>query len=396
MARKLTLSTMFHNPDMTQGIQDTLQRFNHQYGVETAHQEMDYASAWSEFIRLTLQGGGIDVSEMGTSWVNDFAGMNALRPLRSEDALHLGGSEALGAFGWGAADPRKGPAWGVPWMLDVSLVYYRRDLLAQAGVEETGAFATPPAFEETLRKLQAAGVENPWSVVTQRSYITLHNLAMWIWQAGGEFVDASGKTVLLDQSPAREALRAYFGLYRYLSPAACSLTENGADDMFCQGKAAVTIGGPWLMRYCMQHPQVADNLGLALPLGNAYIGGSSLVVWKQTIQERRALDLIAWLTSQEFQQVFPAYAGLLPARQDALHAFPLANKSMYDVISQALQSGHLYPQVPLWGMIEERLVNAAAGLWLDLLSIEQPDVDALLDRRFLRVVERLNITLSQR
>jgi multiple sugar transport system substrate-binding protein len=321
--------------------------------------------------------------------------MNVLRPFSAAEIRQLGGADTFVPAVWKSGSPAGKEVWAIPWVTDLSLVYYRRDLLAKAGVDEKNAFQSPQQLEQTLQQLQAAGIDMPWVVPTRRSYITIHNLAMWIWQAGGDFVDARGKTVLLDQSRVRAAIRSYLSLYRYLSPEARNLAERDADGMFISGRAAVTISGPWAAISLAQTPVVATNLGLAIPFGCSYIGGSSLAVWKQTSQPESVVKLITHLTHRDFQTVFPQMIGLLPGRLDSLDTFPLPDTSLYPVIAQGLKTGRASPTVALWGSIEDRFASEMAKIWTEVLASPEPNLDEILDQHLPTMVKRLNNMLSQ-
>ena len=107
---------------------------------------------------------------------------------------------------------------------------------------------------------------------------------MWVWQAGQDLVDTEKRLVLFDQPAVRAAILSFFSLYRYISKDMQHLAERDADQMFIDGKAAVTISGPWNIIYSMRTPEVAANMGLAIPLGCSYTGGASLIIWERTAQ----------------------------------------------------------------------------------------------------------------
>ena len=127
-------------------------------------------------------------------------------------ALAHGGDQRLGE-----------PAlpWAVPWWADTRVIYYRRDLWAQAGVDMTqAAFDTPEHLTQTLGQLQAAGVPIPWVVPTHQSRMTVHNVAGWVWGAGGDFVADDGRHVVFEQPEAQAGICAYLDLARFLAAVA--------------------------------------------------------------------------------------------------------------------------------------------------------------------------------
>lgn len=394
MPQKLTFSMMSRSAEVAARIRADLDQFEKQKGLEIVYQELDYSTGWSEFMRMSIYGGSPDVSEIGTTWINNFASMNNLRSFSTTDVRHVGSAKAFvpGVWNSGASF---GVVWAIPWLTDISLVCYRRDLLAKAGIEEENAFHTPQQFEQTLQKLKEAGIPIPWVEPTQRSYINVHNLAMWVWQAGEDLVDIHNRIVLFEKPNVRSAILSFFSLYRFLSKDVYHLSERDADQMFIDRMAAVTISGPWDIIYGSQTPEVAANLGLAIPLGCSYIGGSSLIIWERTDHPADALELIAHLTSREFQTIFPKTIGLLPGRLDSLESFPLPNPSLYPIVMQALKTGRSLPNLGLWGLIEDRLAYAIPKLWDDILASPQPDLEALYDKHISPLTNRLNITLSQ-
>jgi multiple sugar transport system substrate-binding protein len=320
--------------------------------------------------------------------------MNVLRPFSTSEIRAVGGKETFVPAVW-KSGMSAGVVWAIPWMTDLSMVCYRRDMLSNAGIQEKDAFQTPIKFEQTLKRLQEAGIASPWVVPTQRSYINVHNLAMWVWQAGQDLVDTEKRIVLFDRPAVRSAILSFFSLYRFISREMQHLPETQADQMFINGKAAVTISGPWNIISSMQNPAVAANMGLAIPLGYSYTGGANLIVWERTSQSPAALELIAHLTSREFQTTFPKKVGLLPGRLDCLESFPLPDPSLYPVVKQALKTGRSLPSIGLWGLIEDRLAHAIPLLWDDIFASPDPDLEALYDKHISPLASRLNITLSQ-
>ena len=389
MPRKLTLSIM----SQTRSFLTGLDQFGKQNGMDIARQELDYITGWSDFVRMTIHGGSPDVSEMGSTWINDFAAMNVLRPFSPSDLRSLG-SNKIFVQAQLHSTISSGIVWSIPWMTDLRLVFYRRDLLSKAGIEEQNAFQTPERFEQTLQQLQDAGISTPFSVPTQSSYLNVHNLAMWVWQAGENLVDVQNKVILLDRPRVRSAILSFLNLYRFM-PKGTHRLDGNADQRFNAGEVAVIISGPWAINSKSRSPEVAANMGLAIPLGCSYIGGSNLVIWKQGNQVPDSLALIAYLTSREFFQANCSERSVLfPGRLDSLEFFPMPDPSFYPLVQQALKTGRSLPSMDLWGLVEDRLSPAISKLWDEIFASPQPDLEALYNKHISSLVNRLNITLS--
>ena len=134
MPQKITISLMFH-ADKANIIQAELGRYGEENGIEILGQEFDYISGWSDFKRVALYGGNLDISEIGSTWLHDFAAMKVFRPFSTAEIEGFGGAQTFVPSVW-ASGTSQGSVWAIPWMIDLSLVYYRRDLLAKAGVKK--------------------------------------------------------------------------------------------------------------------------------------------------------------------------------------------------------------------------------------------------------------------
>jgi ABC-type glycerol-3-phosphate transport system substrate-binding protein len=385
---------MSHNPEMMGLLNTVLSEFQVETGYDYGLREIDYDSGWSEFVRTAIYGLGLDLSEIGTTWVNDFAGMQVLRPYSLPELRPFASQKDFPPAMWRSVCDSEGGIWAAPWMTDISLVYYRRDLLQKAGVDEAKAFSSPAEFDHTLYSLQRSGVGSPLVLPTRRSHITIHNIAMWLWACKTDFLTPSGKQVILNEPSGRAALRSYFSLYHYLSPSARRLNNRNSDNLFATGGAAVTIAGPWLLPYLI--PEVRENLGLAAPLGQSYLGGSAIVIWKSSERPQEALRCAETLLSKGVQMLLPQKAGMLPARLDVLESFPLAvqDDASRQVIIQALKGGRTLPSLPIWGLVEDRLVTTFERFWEDLLSDPSPQIDRLMDEHLVPDFQRLGIVMS--
>ena len=270
-------------------------------------------------------------------------------------------------------------------------------LLEKAGIDERSAFQTHEQLEQTLRGLTESGVAFPWGVPTRHSRDTLHNIASWIWSAGGEFASADGKHILFNEAKARAGIRAYFDLHRYLAPSARHKDES--DSLFKQGQAAVVMSGPWMWPMDASRPdvvpEVAANIGVAIPLGIAFVGFSYLVVWEHSRHRDLAMRLVRELTSPQVLAAYAPRTGPLSVHLDALDSSPMADDANYQVMVQALKTGRTFPQISLWGLIEDKLDVALEDVWKEVLAESQPDIDAIMSEHIDPLARRLEMTLSQ-
>jgi len=396
---EISLISILSSPGTSERV---LKEFETQFGVHVQFQKQTWNTAWSELVHYSIYKNAPDISEVGSTWIGDLIGMNALRPFSPGEVNSLGGAQAFIPSAWNSGVGGDGLVWSIPWLIDSRLLYYRRDLLEKAGIDPAGtdhlsaAFQTHEALAATLQGLKQAGVETPWSVPTHKTRMSLHNSASWVWGAGGRFVSQDGRRALFSTPEALEGFRQYFELGRFLSPQARGLDDVQSDQMFWKGQVAVTLSGPWLLNDPSADPHVLANTGVTFPPGVPFIGGSSLVIWQSSQRSRDALALVRYLTSQQVQSTYLSAVGLLPARQEAFASLSKTSNPVSGFISQGLKVGRSFPLFPLWGLVEERLSSALGIIWQQFLSEPEIDVAELVERDLRLLARRLDLALNGR
>ena len=389
---ELELSIMSHGGHPVADLKKLLKPFENEHLVQVNIKPMTWETAWGDLVKDALYSQGPDVSEIGTTWIGSLVAMNVLRPFDPETISQIGDAVAFLDVAWRRGSLiGHGQMWAIPWLADLRMVYYRRDLLEKAGIDEYTAFQSIENFEETLARLQASGVMIPLVLPTRQTPGTLHNLASWIWSYGGDFISPEGQELLFTRPEALAGIKAYFGLYRYLAPAVRDLDFNECNQIFAEGNAAIVISGSWLLQ--LLSPSVAANLGIAFPPGPPFVGGTSLVIW-QHADKKGSAELVRYLTGDQMQSSYPYYVGLMPVRLDVLTQPPFSDHPLYRLLSEGLRVGRSFPPHPAWGPIEDKLVIGLAHMWKDVLSVPQPDLDAIINRHIHPLAKRLAITLA--
>lgn len=360
---------------------------------------MTWSQAWQKLSRIALYRAGPDVSQIGTTWLDSFVAAGAVRPFADEEVEEIGGQTIFLPVSWQTVSPPiwKSKVWAIPWLFDVRVIFYWRDMLEQAGIDEQEAFRTPEKLEQTLARLQHSGITTPWGIFAYGQHSPVQIAASWIWGSGGSFVSADGERILFDRPEACEGILAFLRLRRHMPPDARNVEEIDARNLFVARQVAVIMGiGGWL-QWMYNHasiPDVADKLGVAIPPGPAFVGGSNLVVWQHSCQAQEAVDLIRFLVSKEAQLDYCHHAGLLPVRPDVFAEPPYATDPHYQTIGEALRTGRAFPVVPKWEIIEGKLADAMIWLWNALLAASDQDVDALIIPYVRSVARRLTESLQ--
>ena len=248
---EIEFSVFDHGAEPIALLRSLLTEFERKQRIRVRLTVLPFEGAWPAMVRMALYEDGPDVSAVGTSWVGDFVRMNALRPYSEAEVRLLGNAESFLKASWqsaGLPDERGLTLWAAPWLADARIICYRRDLFDQAGIDASAAFQSPDQLEDALQRLRDHGVRTPLVIPTQLSQLAVHNLASWIWGAGGDFIDERDGTLALERAETLAGMQRYFRLGRYLSTEARQRDEAQSDELFRSGRAAITFSGHWLLQ----------------------------------------------------------------------------------------------------------------------------------------------------
>ena len=395
----MQLDLSLNSPNNPEEMRAFLAAFEQLHNIKIDLEIFSWADAWTELMKISLYGRGAVISEVGTSWMGSLAANNSLRFFSNKEALAGGGEKAFLPEAWQTCiDVDRETVLAVPWSLNTFLLYFRRDLLAKAGVQEASAFNSYEDFIHTLECLLKIGVNMPIVVPTSgNSRSLLISASSFVWNRGGEFISLDGKKVLFSDPRTMAGLKDYFSLHRFMGFPAQNLYDDACNRAFIEGKAAVTLHSADLL-YQIRHGEVPDevvkNTGITQQPGVPFVGGSNLAIWKHIppMAEGRALELINYMTSPENMLKQFHTAWLIPANLEALTQ--VEADPDYSVLAQSIKAGRAYRRAPLWGLVEDKLVRALNSIWQKLFAAPQPNLDQILQDTLLPVEERLNLTLS--
>ncbi len=385
---ELNLSIMNHSDTIEECLKPWLKTFEAQHQVRIKLSVLNWATAWSDMVKMALHGLGPDVSEIGSTWINNFIAMNALEAFEDSEISNLGPLSNFLPAMWGSeAVEARQQIRAFPWLAYTRAIFYRTDLLQAASVDPSTAFQSPAQLANALERLVGHGLVAPWGVSTADPFDSLHNVASWIWSAGADFVSADGRHLLFNQPQARAGIRAYFDLYRFMQP------QDDPDIAFRRGETAIIMSSPqlWTAEVLNQFntpAEISQHIGTALPFNAPFIGASHLVVWKHTRQSRLALNLIRHLMSAPVQADFAIQAGMLPSRADTLSQPPFSDAN-FQMLQRALHAGHSFPSVSMWGLIEDKLGQALIQIWRDIFSQSNPEIDTIIGHYLDPLTQRL-------
>jgi len=247
----------------------------------------------------------------------------------------------------------RGKLIAVPYFVEISLLYYRRDLL------ETYHFVRPPRTWNELerqakviaKRERARGRGTFWGFLWQGAAseaLTCNALEWQISQGGGSLLKPDG-TVSLEHAPMVQALeRARRWIGTLSPPEVTGQLEDDSLRIWKNGDAAFMRNWPYAYVESMRpdspvRNQVAVTL---LPKGEHsgarhadVLGGFQLMVSKKSANKDSAIELVKFLTSPEIQGVNAATRGYAPTRPALYDSSALKANPFFATLREVLLKG---------------------------------------------------------
>ncbi|NJP50145.1 sugar ABC transporter substrate-binding protein [Streptomyces sp. SBST2-5] len=303
-----------------------------------------------------------DMAQMGSTMMGEFIALDALEPV--DEKVFDKADFFPATWDNNVVD---GVSYGVPWYADVRALYYRTDIAEKAGKgKEPATWDEHHALAEAYKKNGATwGTElQPGSTGAWQTWLP------FLYSEGGELIGEDGKPAL--DSP--EAVRAFerFGSYFEdgLAKKNFVVGRDVAKD-FGAGKVPMFMSGPWMVQNLdEQQPQIKGKWKVApLPAGSkgsvSWVGGSSLVTFKDSAHKAAAEKFTQFLTTPKMQAHWYEISKSLPANKAAWNEPEMQNSETLPVFEKSLDTAKDVPPLEKWTefavQIEEAMEKVARG-----------------------------------
>jgi multiple sugar transport system substrate-binding protein len=366
-------------------------------GVHVRVQQVPWSAAHEKLLTAYVGNTMPDVFQVGNTWIPEFVALDAIEPL---DPLveHSTGVRADDYFP-GILDTNKlndgagRVTYGIPWYVDTRLVFYRSDLLRDAGYPQPPA--TWSAWLAAMQQIkQKAGAGRYAILLPMNEWQTPVILALQLGAALLRDHDQYGNF----QSPAfRRAFAFYLDLFRRgLAPRTGEAQIANLYQDFANAYFAFYVTGPWnIGEFSSRLPASLDGHWSTAPMpapddagtGVSLAGGASLALLRRSPHKEAAWQWIEYLSEPAQQIAFHRLTGDLPARQSAWRDGALADDRYARAFWIQLQHVQSTPKIPEWERIATTITRyaeaAVRGTMSDdaALAALDTDVDALLEKR---------------
>ena len=359
-------------------------------GIHVELQQQPWTSAHEKLLTSFAGDALPDVCALGNTWVPEFAALGALQALDARIAA----SPALdvrdyfpGIWDTGVVD---GQVYGLPWYTETRLPYYRRDLLAKAGIQ-----SAPRNWAEWRVAMAAikrdVGPQRYAILLPVNEFEPLLNLAI---QQSDPLLRDGGRYGNFRSTGYRRALTFYLEMFHqgWAPPLSNNQISNVWDE-FGRGFFSFYISGPWnIAEFRKRLPPELGDAWMTMPLpgpdgpGASVAGGTTLVVFAGSQRKDAAWKLIEYLSESEVQVRLHALTGDLPPRRSAWATPALANDPYARAFRDQLERARATPKVPEWERIATEIRLVAEQMVSGKLSVDQAAVET--DRRADAILEK--------
>lgn len=360
-------------------------------GLRVEVQAIPWTAAHEKLLTAYAAEAMPDLLQLGNTWIPEFAALDALQPL-GQRVQRSAGIDAADYFpGIWDTNLVDGALMGVPWYVDTRLLFYRKDILRDAGV------ALPlRTWEEWAAAMDAiqrqVGPQRYAILLPLNEFEPQLSLAL---QQSDPLLRENGTRGNFRSAGFRETLAFYARIFdEGWAPVLSETQISNVWDEFFRGYNAFYLSGPWNIREFRRRapPELADQWG-TMPLpgpdgpGAGIAGGTSLVLPRGGANPDAAWLLVEYLSRPEVQRRFHALSGNLPPRRSTWEHADLAGDPLAAAFRDQLERVRPTPKVLEWERIaqEIRLVTervVRGGLAQDQAVRElDASVDAILAKR---------------
>ncbi|SDN60726.1 multiple sugar transport system substrate-binding protein [Cryobacterium flavum] len=184
---------------------------------------------------------------------------------------------------------------GVPIITEQEVLYYRKDLLAKAGLE------VPTTMDELEAAAKAIKEQNPGVagfVARTGKSAAVTQFSSFLYSFGGDFIDEDGNSAIASPE-AKEAYAFYGGLIRDYGPENVSTDMSWPEAMaiFTQGQAGLYTEADSLYKNATdpETSKVSDTVGFApMPAGPGGSAAYNVPSWALGVNAESAYTDEAW------------------------------------------------------------------------------------------------------
>lgn len=324
--------------------------------VDVKYVNVPFGEAQNKFKNAAQSGSGApDVIRSEVAWTPEFADLGYLAPLDGTPALQKADDFLKQAA---ASTKYNGKTYAVPQVIDSMGIFYNKKIFKEAGVEVP---TTVDQLKTVSKKIKEKTGKTGLYLRGDDAYWFLS----FLYGEGGDLVDASSKSVTVDNPEGVKAMKVVKDLVD--SGAAKTDATDGWENMqssFKDGKVAMIINGPWAVADTYAGKEFKDkaNLGVApVPAGSAAQGapqgGHNLAVYAGSKNLDASYAFVDYMTSADTQAQVTKELNLLPTRTSAYAKEEVVDNEIVGFFKPVVETAVERPWIPETGSLFAPLVT---------------------------------------
>ena len=349
--------------------------------IEIEYEMLSWSRSWFRLMQAIKEKTGPDIIQIGTTWIGTLGYLGAVRKLDK-----IAGRKNNFVPTFLGMCRFYDHLWALPWFCEGRVLFYRKDLLKKAGINPQDILNWD-AFKLACAKISKivgpSSNTSPLGFSAQKEQVILQDLASWIWSNGGDFLSQGSKHATLTQAETRQGMKFFAQLISEQYISKDSLEQNTgevAENFFMHDAFAFMFSSSWPLQVYLNSAskhfigrQKASEYGvLPIPAGPVgrfnFIGGSALAITSFSRQPDKAMKLLKFLTTRESITRYCKSINMLPSRVDVPISLN-ADKATLKIFQNAINiSGRSFPMHPLWGSIEQIILNGIAYSLRDFIQ----------------------------
>ncbi len=354
--------------------------FEKETGIKVTMDELGYVDLYqkltADFVGKTAN---YDLMTVDIVWSGEYAANGYTLPLddyMARDKEQIKADDIM-PVAWTLGE-WEGKHWAYPLAGYANVLNYRKDVLAEAGIE-------PPKTQEELlaaaKKLTDAKKDfYGIALLGAKGSAVAQDYMAWVQQHGGTILDKDGKPAV--NTPENVKILEFFGeLFKYAPPGATDYWWDQRETAFRSGKVAMMEG--WsIARAGYENPEISSIVGkvdvTAAPVSQGMepkygFGGWGIGINANSKKADAAWEFIKWITSPEVQKEWVRHDGA-PIRRSTLEDpdlnkeypwFPLMLKSFEN------GDGDYRPRIPQYSIIQDALGTAVNAYLVGEMTAQQ-------------------------
>ena len=353
-------------------------------GIRVDVQALPWTAAHQKLLTAYAGDSLPDVSQVGNTWVSEMEAIGAISPLPAS-AADLLTDQFPAVLETNRIDGR--PV-ATPWYVDTRLIFYRSDLLAEAGYEAVPQ--TWAGWKQAMHAVKRRAGPDKYAVLLPLN--EFEQLLTFGLQGDAPLLREEGTRGNFSSPSFVAALAFYKSLFdEGLAPVASAAQISNVWTEFERGWFGFYFSGPWTIgdfrnrlkpetRWMTSAVPGPDGPGASAP------GGSSLVVFRSSPRQEAAWKLVRYLSEPAVQARFNEITGDLPARRSAWEAPTMASDPYIVAFEGQLARARAVPKVPEWERVVTEMQVVAERMVRGEFTPERAGAE--IDRRADRLLEK--------